>query len=152
MSSIYYLKKLGALLLLASIVPLLFWTANSHGAQEWKEITSLIGPQDALLVSDPDGKIIISKNETKKLIPASIFKIFTSLVALYYLSEDYRYPTEFFFDKNYNLKIKGYGDPLLVSEVVGAICNVIASLISTSKNLNDLILDHSFFAVSRCKL
>ncbi|MGD8257734.1 MAG: D-alanyl-D-alanine carboxypeptidase [Desulfobacterales bacterium] len=145
MSSIDYIKKLGALLLLASIVPLLFWTTNSHGAQEWKEITSLIGLQDALLVSDPDGKIIISKNETKKLIPASILKIFTSLVALYYLSEDYRYPTEFFFDKTYNLKIKGYGDPLLVSEVVGAICNVIASLISTSKNLNDLILDHSFF-------
>ena len=146
MSSIYDLKKFGALLLLASIVPSLFWTANSHGAQEWKKITSLIGLQDAVLVSDPDGKIIISKNETKKLIPASILKIFTSLVALYYLSEDYRYPTEFFFDKkNYNLKIKGYGDPLLVSEVVGAICNVIASLFSTSKNLNNLILDNSFF-------
>ena len=145
MSSIYYLKKICLLLLLVSTAPSLFSPANSHGAQEWKKTTSLIGHQDAVLVSDPDGRIIISKNETKKLIPGSILKVFTSLVALHYLKKDYRYPTEFFFDKNNSLKIKGYGDPLLVSEVVGAICNVIASLFSTSKNLNDLILDNSFF-------
>jgi len=145
MSSIYYLKKICLLLLLASTAPSLFSPANSHGAQEWKKTTSLIGLQDAVLVSDPDGRIIISKNETKKLIPGSILKVFTSLVALHYLKKDYRYPTEFFFDKNNSLKIKGYGDPLLVSEVVGAICNVIASLFATSKNLNDLILDNSFF-------
>ena len=145
MSSIYYLKKTWALILLTSIVPSLFWPAHSHGAREWEEIPSLIGLHDAVLVSDPDGRIVISKNETKKLIPASILKIFTSLVAFYYLKEDYRYPTEFFVDKNYSLKIKGYGDPLLVSEVVSAICNVIASLVSTYKNLNNLILDNSFF-------
>ena len=36
MSSIYYLKKTWALILLTSIVPSLFWPAYSHGAREWE--------------------------------------------------------------------------------------------------------------------
>ena len=91
--------------------------STGFGASGPEAVTSLIGAEDSILVVDPNGSIVISKNDTKKLIPASILKIFTSLVALHYLGPDYRYQTEFFIDHNSNLKIKGYGDPRLISEI-----------------------------------
>ncbi len=55
-----------------------------------EEVLSLIGPNDSLLVADPEGRIIMSKNENKKLVPASILKLLTSLAAFHYLRPDYR--------------------------------------------------------------
>ena len=85
------------------------------------------------------------KNESRKLVPASILKIFTSLGALHYLGSDYRYKTEFFIDQDSNLTIKGYGDPLLISEVVNAISRLLAALISSTTIINDIIVDGSYF-------
>jgi len=109
-------------------------------------ITSLIGAEDSLLVADPDGRIIISKNDTQKLIPASILKIYTSLTALHYLGPDHRYRTEFFIDDNFDLKIKGFGDPLLISEVVRDIARLLAALLGRATVINDLIVDDSYFS------
>ena len=95
---------------------------------ECEKIKALIGPRDSILVADPAGRIIIAENEYQKLVPASILKILTSLAALHYLGSDYRYATEFFIDQNFNLKIKGYGDPLLISEVVTPAFRPLASL------------------------
>ena len=108
-------------------------------------VTSLIGTDDAILVVDPRGDISVAKNETTKLIPASILKIFTSLVAFHYLGPDHRYKTEFFFDNNANLKIKGYGDPRLTSEIVSEISRLLAALIGKSTIVNDLIVDDTYF-------
>lgn len=108
-------------------------------------VTSLIGTEDAILVVDPQGDISVAKNETTKLIPASILKIFTSLVAFHYLGPDHRYKTEFFFDNNANLKIKGYGDPRLTSEIVSEISRLLAALIGKSTIVNDLIVDDTYF-------
>ena len=108
-------------------------------------VTSLIGTEDAILVVDPQGDISVAKNETTKLIPASILKIFTSLVAFHYLGPDHRYQTEFFFDNNANLKIKGYGDPRLTSEIVSEISRLLAALIGKSTIVNDLIVDDTYF-------
>jgi D-alanyl-D-alanine carboxypeptidase/D-alanyl-D-alanine-endopeptidase (penicillin-binding protein 4) len=118
---------------------------ESVGAADWEKIESLIGPKDSLLVADPVGRIIISKNEHKKRVPASILKIFTSLSALHYLGSDYRYTTEFFIDQNSNLKIKGYGDPLLISEIVNAISRLLAALIGSATIINDIVVDDSYF-------
>ena len=122
------------------------WTEFGFSATEMQRIKSLIGPKDSLLVADPNGRIIISKNETKKLIPASILKIFTSLSAIHYLGRDYRFPTEFYFDDNSNLKIKGFGDPFLVSEIINDISRLLSALIGSATIINDLIVDDSFFA------
>lgn len=95
-----------------------------------------------MLVTSFNGKTLYSENTDKKLIPASILKIFTSLVAIHSLGSDYRFKTEFHFDKDHNLKIKGFGDPLLTSEVLGDIASLLSVRID---NFNDILLDDSFF-------
>ena len=129
------------------VVVVLLYEGNLYKlvAADWGKIKSLIGPGDSLLVADPAGQIIIAKNEHKKRIPASILKIFTSLGALHYLGSDHRYVTEFFIDQKLNLKIKGYGDPLLISEVVNQISRELAGRIGDTAIINDIIVDDSYF-------
>ncbi len=110
-----------------------------------EEVLSLIGPNDSLLVADPEGRIIMSKNENKKLVPASILKLLTSLAAFHYLGPDYRYATEFYLDNHSNLKIKGFGDPLLISEIINEISGRLSDLIGSSIAINNLVVDDSYF-------
>ncbi|MCK4467864.1 MAG: D-alanyl-D-alanine carboxypeptidase, partial [Desulfobacterales bacterium] len=105
-----------------------------------------IGSNDAVLVTNQQGRIIFSKNAEKLLIPASTLKILTSLVALHYLGPDYRFTTEFYMDAKANLKIKGYGDPLLISEVLAEISKSLSTDLSIkAQRINDLVLDDSYF-------
>ena len=115
-------------------------------AQDLDELDRLIGKNDAVLVTDSAGQILWAKNADKKRVPASILKIFTALVALHYLGNDYRFPTEFYLDEQSNLKIKGYGDPLLVSEVIIKISQVLAVLLQNTQPMNDLVIDDSYFS------
>jgi D-alanyl-D-alanine carboxypeptidase/D-alanyl-D-alanine-endopeptidase (penicillin-binding protein 4) len=102
-----------------------------------------LSSQDALLVAGPDGSVIYSKNADKKSVPASTWKILTGLTAIHYFGKSYRFRTEFYLDRNRNLKVKGYGDPLLVSEVWQEIAS---SLAPKLQDFNDLILDDTYFA------
>ena len=105
-----------------------------------------IGSRDAVLVGDPKGHIIFSKNEDTQLIPASTLKIFTALVALHYLGPDYKFFTEFYVDRHSNLKIKGYGDPLLISEAVAEMIHNLSMKLDVKYSIiNDLVLDDSYF-------
>ena len=105
-----------------------------------------IGSNDAVLVTNRQGRIIFSKNAEKPLIPASTLKILTSLVALHYLGHDYRFTTEFYMDAKANLKIKGYGDPLLISEILAEISKSLSNNLSiNNQEINDLVLDDSYF-------
>ena len=112
------------------------------------DLEHLIGDRDAVLVADPKGHIVFSKNVDIQLIPASTLKIFTALVAIHYLGPDYKFFTEFYMDRHSNLKIKGYGDPLLISEtVVEMIHHLSMRLCAKYSIINDLILDDSYFGV-----
>ena len=112
------------------------------------DLGHLIGNRDAVLVADPKGHIVFSKNADIQLIPASTLKIFTALVAIYYLGPDYKFFTEIYMDRHSNLKIKGYGDPLLISEtVVEMIRHLSMRLCAKYSIINDLILDDSYFDV-----
>ncbi|MFC1815494.1 D-alanyl-D-alanine carboxypeptidase/D-alanyl-D-alanine-endopeptidase [Thermodesulfobacteriota bacterium] len=111
-------------------------------AATFSNLKHLIGKRDALLVASPQGKILFEKNAAKKMIPASTLKIFTSLVGLHYLGPDYRFPTEFYLDQGHNLKIKGYGDPFLISE---ALMDMAATLVTRLSRFNDLVIDDSYF-------
>ena len=132
---------LGVILLAAGI----FGTPVYSGSDDFKSISTLIGKKDSILVADPRGQILFARNKDTKLVPASILKIFTSLVALHYLGPDYRFKTEFYLDKTSNLKIRGLGDPLLISEVVNDISRHLAGKLNSSNNLKNLILDNSYF-------
>ena len=114
-------------------------------ADRFETLKSLVGPNDSLLVADPEGRTVIKKNEDKKLIPASILKLLTSLSAFHYLGADYRYVTEFYLDTQSNFKIKGSGDPLLISEIISEISARLSELIGSSIVLNNLIVDDSHF-------
>jgi len=116
--------------------------ATGLNAETRDNFENLIGKHDAMLITAPDGKIIFSKNAEKTLIPASTLKIFTALVALHYLGPDYRFTTEFYLDSDTNLKIKGYGDPLLISEVLLEISRKVGTKI---KKVSDIVLDDSYF-------
>ena len=121
------------------------WTQNLY-AQQLDKLNNFIGSHDAILVVNPHGRIIFSKNSGRQLVPASVLKIFTALVALHYLGPEYRFATEFYRDQDSNLKIKGYGDPLLISETLMEIVNCLIPRLDTQlKNINDLVLDGSYF-------
>ncbi|MCK4728128.1 MAG: D-alanyl-D-alanine carboxypeptidase [Desulfobacterales bacterium] len=105
-------------------------------------LLSRISSQDAVLVAGPGGQIIYSKNETKKCVPASTLKILTALAAIHHLGKSYRFQTEFYQDPDQNLKVKAYGDPLLISEVWQDIAQALAARLQGFK---DLILDDIYF-------
>ncbi len=84
---------------------------------------------NGVILCDNHGEIIYSQNINQAFIPASTLKILTSLGAIYYLGEDFRFKTEFFLDKNLNLKIKGYGDPHLTSENINNFCRDLALIL-----------------------
>lgn len=124
---------------------LVVFMATEGAARNFEALSGLIGKKDSIAIADPAGQIVFAKNESTGLVPASILKVFTALVALHYLGPDYRYVTEFYLDKESNLKIKGYGDPLLISEVVSDISRMLASRLDSGKVLNNLVLDNSYF-------
>jgi len=117
-----------------------------HRSHTLDNIRNLVGEDDAVVMVDPKGKILFSKNADKALIPASTLKILTALAAFHCLGPDFRFKTEFYLDSQSNLKIKGYGDPLLISEVLEDIAATIHLKLNTGSNiLKDLVLDDSHF-------
>ncbi len=119
-----------------------FLFPNAFASDPLHKIKNFITSQDAVLLTSPGGDIIFSMNADKKLIPASTLKVLTSLVAIHYLNKDYRFPTDFYTDEQSNLIIKGYGDPLLVSEEVQKIAAAIKPHIA---KINHIVLDDTFF-------
>lgn len=125
---------------------LLFFQPGPLSAKTWTSVEKLVGKQDAVLVADPDGNILLSRNADKKLIPASTLKLLTALVARRYLGADHRFVTEFYLDASGNLKIKGYGDPFLISEVISEIAGTLGTKIEPEmEKCHDLILDDAYF-------
>jgi len=99
-----------------------------------------------VVLADDSGNIIFSQNSEKQFIPASILKILTSLAAIDILSANYNFPTKYFFDKDsHNLYIKGFGDPLFISEVIEQLCHQII-LNTKARQIHNIILDHTYFS------
>ncbi|MCP4749178.1 MAG: hypothetical protein GY874_24045 [Desulfobacteraceae bacterium] len=107
-----------------------------------KQTAKHLGPNDSLMIIAPNGQIVAAIRENKPLVPASIIKVLTSLAALHYLGPEYRYRTDFFLSPDKDLKIKGYGDPMLVSERLDFIAQKIAKKLETVQNI---VLDESYF-------
>ena len=117
--------------------------ANVVDSRHQKTLHRMIGTQDAVLLGDSDGNILFAQNAAKSLIPASTLKLLTALVAFEYLGSNYRFVTEFYLDHQRNLKVKGYGDPLLISEELLLLAN---GLQTKLESFHDLVLDDSFFS------
>ncbi len=108
----------------------------------WNKVAAMIGDRDAAIVYSGSGEVLYSKNGDKPLIPASTLKFLTTLAAISFLGGNHHFKTEFYLTPNNDLVIKGYGDPLLVSEQVSAIAEKMAGRISS---IRDVVLDDSYF-------
>jgi D-alanyl-D-alanine carboxypeptidase/D-alanyl-D-alanine-endopeptidase (penicillin-binding protein 4) len=116
--------------------------ADAKPSSLQRAVSSLVGPMDSVMVSAPDGDTLVSINADQERVPASILKILTSLAAIELLGIEYRFKTEFYIDPDNNLIIKGYGDPLLVSERLGEIG---ARLAIKIHSVNHIVLDDTYF-------
>jgi len=134
--------KLFLICFILSFSFLSFAVQNLPANESLAALGKLVGDNDAIVVAEPGGRIIYEKNAGKKLVPASTLKLLTSLAAFHHLGPEYRFATEFYMDKDSNLKVKGYGDPILTSE---ALIEISKTLGSGVKHINDLVLDDSYF-------
>ena len=132
--------------LLSTIIVFAFLSRPALGSTEKKRIKSaldsLIESRDAAVLADASGTVVYGRHANRKLIPASILKLFTSLVALNSLGQDYKFKTDFYTDTDNNLKIKGFGDPLLTSEFLDGIAETLAVKFDEVK---DIVTDDSYF-------
>ncbi len=120
----------------------LLFSAGQTAAADFSKVKRLLGNQDSAILVSPQGKILFSHHPDVKRVPASTLKVLTSLVGLHHLGPDYRFPTEFYLDSEKNLIIKGYGDPLLISEVIPSIAVLLSEKITQYR---DMILDNTYF-------
>lgn len=107
-----------------------------------RELAAQTGSLDAVMVVSPDGKILAAVHPDLGLVPASILKLVTTLAALEKLGPDFRFRTDFYIGARNDLKIKGYGDPLLISENLREIAGTLAARLPSIRNL---ILDDAYF-------
>ncbi|MBW1615913.1 MAG: D-alanyl-D-alanine carboxypeptidase [Deltaproteobacteria bacterium] len=105
-------------------------------------ISRLLGKNDAVLIGTDAGKILYKKNIYQKLVPASSLKVITALAAINYFGEDFYFKTDFYVTNDNNLKVKGYGDPFLISQAIDDATSDVAKKINS---INDVILDVSYF-------
>lgn len=101
-----------------------------------------LGPRDALLLTAPDGRVLLAHQPDLPLVPASTLKVLTALAAFQHLGADFRFETRFYLTEDRDLVIQGTGDPLLISEVVAGICDRLAERLSA---VRDIRLDESYF-------
>jgi D-alanyl-D-alanine carboxypeptidase/D-alanyl-D-alanine-endopeptidase (penicillin-binding protein 4) len=100
----------------------------------------------SVLLYDTDKKeIIYSENKNTQLIPASTIKILTALAAAEKLGISYRFSTEVYTDNYRNIYVKGFGDPLFISQEINKFCEKTAKNLEHN-NYNNIILDQSYFS------
>jgi len=123
------------------LLPLVLWPVSAT-ADSLSRLSALLGENDAMTVADKEGRILFSKNAHRLLVPASTLKILTSLVAIHHLGPDHRFETRFYLDGDNNLTMKGFGDPLLISEVLDRIAMTLKGKVGT---VRDILLDDTYF-------
>ncbi|PNR92860.1 D-alanyl-D-alanine carboxypeptidase/D-alanyl-D-alanine-endopeptidase [Petrotoga sp. 9PWA.NaAc.5.4] len=95
-------------------------------------------------------QILIEYNSQKLFVPASLSKLFTALVALESLGNNYRFETHVYITGDItpnfmgNIYIKGFGDPVLTSVQYKEILKKITIEKGINKIYGDIIFDYSF--------
>ena len=111
--------------------------------KDWRnQVKALVG-KGALLVTDADGKELVSIRPDQSYMPASIMKIVTSAAAIEFLGQNYRFVTEFRLSNEGDLYMVGRGDPYLISEELDYIARMLKS--KGLKKVRNLLLDNRFF-------
>ena len=72
------------------LIPVFLLLQAADGASV-SSVDHLMGKNDACLLARPDGGVLVAFHEDKKLVPASILKVLTTLTAYHYLGSDFRF-------------------------------------------------------------
>jgi len=111
-----------------------------------KQVLRLVGPQDALVLAAPDNTLLLHKNADKQLIPASTLKLLSALAVVDTLGRDYRFETHVYAVPDNAITIKGFGDPLLISEIVADMAAAIRrSAQQHNLQIQRLYIDDTYF-------
>jgi len=121
---------------------LLAWSSPSFSNDVLKQYSEL---KDAgILISDPQGNVILESDKNNSFIPASTTKLVTAWLALKHWGENHYFRTQFYFDtSSKTLWIKGSGDPFLVSEELIVIAQNLHKL--GLSEISTIALDNSQF-------
>ncbi len=82
---------------------------------------------DSVLVLDESGQVLYSWQADKPLVPASLVKLATAYLSIKKWGGHARFTTDFYRHGN-TLWVKGYGDPYLTSEELGALAQKLSAL------------------------
>jgi serine-type D-Ala-D-Ala carboxypeptidase/endopeptidase (penicillin-binding protein 4) len=103
-------------------------------------------PKTGILVTDDQGRILMSQNPDTPMVPASILKILTSLAALEQWGAEYRFVTRAAWDPvSLTLYVQGMGDPLFVSEAILDFCRQVMEK-TGMKTVHKIVVDQGYFA------
>ncbi len=130
-----------SLLVALSLLAILAEAGITEGSEKGISIAGL-SPRDSLFVADGKGRALYSLNEKEPRIPASTLKILTALAALRNWGESFRFETTAYLDDSKNIYLKGWGDPMLISEVIEEMSHALSKRLTM---IRDIILDDTFF-------
>ena len=97
---------------------------------------------DAILVSDAQGQILFEWRAEQAMLPASLVKLLTTMIALEKWQPSYQFKTEFY-RLGDQLWVKGYGDPYLTSEELDVIVQALSTI--GLDGINSVHIDNSYF-------
>lgn len=126
-------------------IAMVFAWSPLGAAQETKlrKIEQLV-QNGAVVMMNETGRPLVRINADKMLVPASIIKIPTAMVALDNLGADYRFLTGFYKNDRGDLAVKGFGDPFVVSDEIRLMAQALIN--RGVRRINRIVLDHSHFA------
>lgn len=101
---------------------------------------------DAVLVVDAKGREVVSWGAERALIPASVTKLVTAYLALDKWGSEHRFYTDFYLADDC-LWVKGYGDPMLISEELDRIAIELNKRLT--QPITELCLDNHYFMQQR---
>ncbi|MBI2609334.1 MAG: D-alanyl-D-alanine carboxypeptidase/D-alanyl-D-alanine-endopeptidase [Deltaproteobacteria bacterium] len=140
MKKIFPLVFLCLILFLSEACAKPTWKKNIEKILESEDFKKI---EASILASEVEsGKPVFSHSENVALIPASNTKLITTVTALNVLGPYYKFKTEVFYDGK-NLYVKGYGDPLFVTERLWFLVNDLSR--EDLKSVHNLVLDDSYF-------
>ena len=127
---------------------LLGWLANAQS----QDLSSALAikafeqiDQAALLITNKQGEPLYARAPQQPYVPASLVKLLTALVALDHWGAGYQFKTEVYFDQASRcMKIKGLGDPFLISEEIDRLVAEIH--VNGIDNILGIYADTEFFS------
>ena len=132
--------------LLSLLAILIFGVAvNANAAPLEKRLKRLV-TQGCVWVAEGTQPVFqYPKGCNDLLAPASLLKLATTSLAIRTLGLEHRFKTEFWLTSDRELGIRGFGDPLLISEVWPGIAQALAARPELPRTLNRIVLDTSAF-------